>query len=531
MATSPLSRARSETAVFITSSVEKNDDSQDALLTKLGLKQEFKREFNLMVSFGVSFCIISPLTRVGVGFTGAWISSGPAAAVWGFKIVSLLAMCIGLSMAEIVSGLPSSGGPYFWSSWLGGKYGPYLSWVTGWFNLLGQVSTTAAVAACGCLFVQSMLTVVFGIPTTQVEALAIYVAFLLVGGLINSCPPRWLARSIAFGVFVNIAGVIFLVLLMTTVAPWHTTPKFVWGTFLGKYGAPLPPTNSLQDNVLLFAQGCAMSTFVFLGYDSSAHVSQETRGADSAVPYAIILAVAASSIVGYVLILGLLFNIQNPYDLLTGEAKGFTTGQIIVDVFKARYGTGKGVVVAYCILILACTLCVTASLCANSRMIFAFARDKGLPFSAYFKHVGTRARTPIRALWLAVAGAFVMGLPILANHVASLVFGAVISVCTLGVQVSYGIPILCRLTISRGTFKRGPFHLGRYSDIVGWLAILYVVLSSAIFSLPASYPVTVSTLNYTPLALGVILLGCTVSWFFPKPEVGMFSSPPILAPL
>lgn len=67
-----------------------------------------------------------------------------------------------------------------------------------------------------------------------------------------------------------------------------------------------------------------------------------------------------------------------------------------------------------------------------------------------------------------------MGLPILVSNVA---FGAVISVCTVGVQLSYGIPVLCRLTLSRKSFKRGPFHLGRYSDVVGWTAIFYVVLS------------------------------------------------------
>lgn len=34
---------------------------------------------------------------------------------------------------------------------------------------------------------------------------------LLVGGAVNSSTPRWLARAIAFGTFVNVAGVIFVV--------------------------------------------------------------------------------------------------------------------------------------------------------------------------------------------------------------------------------------------------------------------------------------------------------------------------------
>lgn len=40
---------------------------------------------------------------------------------------------------------PTSGGLYFWSSRLAGVHSPLASWVTGWFNLLGQVAITAGI--------------------------------------------------------------------------------------------------------------------------------------------------------------------------------------------------------------------------------------------------------------------------------------------------------------------------------------------------------------------------------------------------
>ena len=44
------------------------------------------------------------------------------------------------SMAEICSAYPTSGALYFWSAKLAGpRWAPVASWVTGWFNLLGQV--------------------------------------------------------------------------------------------------------------------------------------------------------------------------------------------------------------------------------------------------------------------------------------------------------------------------------------------------------------------------------------------------------
>ena len=52
-------------------------------------------------------------------------------AIWGWKIVSVVTLCTGLSLAEILSGLPCSGGPYYWTSLLGGRHGAVLSWITG----------------------------------------------------------------------------------------------------------------------------------------------------------------------------------------------------------------------------------------------------------------------------------------------------------------------------------------------------------------------------------------------------------------
>ena len=34
-----------------------------------------------------------------------------------------------------------------------------------------------------------------------------------------------------------------------------------------------------------------------------------------------------------------------------------------------------------------------------------------------------------------------------------------------------GIPIACRVTLSRKTFVKGEFHLGRFSELVGWTAV------------------------------------------------------------
>jgi amino acid transporter len=84
----------------------------------------------------------------------ALITGGPAAALSNWIMVGGLASIVSLSMAEIAAAMPTAGGKvkyleaiaiqtyrshtsgiYFWSYRLGGKkWGPFLAWMTAWWN-------------------------------------------------------------------------------------------------------------------------------------------------------------------------------------------------------------------------------------------------------------------------------------------------------------------------------------------------------------------------------------------------------------
>lgn len=84
-------------------------------------------------------------------------------------------------------------------------------------------------------------------------------------------------------------------------------------------------------------------------------------------------------------------------------------------------------------------------------------------------------------------------------------FQAMVSIATIGLYIAYAIPILLRVTLSRKTFVAGPFSLGRYGMVVGWVAVIWVATISVLFSLPVAYPITAETLNYTPVAVAGVL--------------------------
>ena len=121
-----------------------NED--EALLAKLGYKQELNRTWSGFSNFAISFSIISILAGCFTTFGQGFNNGGPVAISWGWPIVSAFILLIGFTMSELVSAYPTSGGIYWWASKMGG---PRAGFFTGWLNLIGLVAVTASVAY-GC---------------------------------------------------------------------------------------------------------------------------------------------------------------------------------------------------------------------------------------------------------------------------------------------------------------------------------------------------------------------------------------------
>jgi len=209
----------------------------------------------------------------------------------------------------------------------------------------------------------------------------------------------------------------------------------------------------------------------------------------------IVMSIGVSAILGWFLILGLLFSIQD-YDSTIASS----TGQPVTQIFLDTVGQ-NGAIVLMVIVIGAMFFCGTFSVTSNSRMMYAFSRDGAIPGSRFFHKVDRRWRSPIRTVWLACTLSFILALPSLGSSVA---FSAATSIATIGLYISYGIPIALRVAYS-DRFVRGPFHLGRLSHAVAGAAVLWIAFISVVFCLPELNPVNSQTLNYAPVAVAVVV--------------------------
>jgi len=105
-------------------------DSDEEVLTALGYKQEFKRDFSIWSSFSVSFSVLGLLPSIAstLGYNLAY--SGPAGSVWGWVVAAILIQFVAFSMAELCSSMPTAGGLYYASAVLAPEgWGPLCSWV------------------------------------------------------------------------------------------------------------------------------------------------------------------------------------------------------------------------------------------------------------------------------------------------------------------------------------------------------------------------------------------------------------------
>ncbi|KAF8907053.1 APC amino acid permease [Gymnopilus junonius] len=478
--------------------------ADEAELARMGYKQELKRELGLLQNFGVSFSIISVITGIPSLFLYGLNTGGPAVMVWGWVVVACFTMLVGLAMAEICSAHPTSGGPYFWAAMLSRKPGaPLASWITGWFNLLGQVAVTTGISFACANFISTACTLGnTGFVPTPKTTIGIYAAVLFTQGLTNTFGVHLLHILNNISVWWHAVGTTALVIAILAKAPTHQSGKFVFQTFTDGTGPPGQGWGDRASHAYVVIIGILMAQYTLTGFDASAHMTEETRNAAMSGSIGIVMAIGVSAILGWFLILGLLFSIQDLDTTLTS-----TTGQPVTQIFLDTVGE-KGAIVLMVIVIGAMYFCGTFSVTSNSRMMYAFARDGGIPGHNFFAKVDQRWKSPIRTVWLACTLSFILGLPSLGSSVA---FAAATSIATIGLYTSYGIPIALRV-IYRDQFVRGPFHLGAFSYPVAVAAVAWIIFITIAFILPQINPVDSQTLNYAIVAVGIVITYSVGFW-------------------
>ena len=455
-------------------SVNPAPSTDEERLAQLGYQQELHRRLSGFSNFAVSFSIISILAGAITSYGIAMAAGGPLAITLGWLFVGIMVTLVALAMAEVCSAYPTAGALYWWAAALAKRNKAGLGVVRRLVQLPRRGRRHRGHRLrCGDHH--------RGLPRPdlrhdgrQVPDFLIFLVIIVVHGLLNTFGVSLVRLLSDVSAWWHLVGV--AVIVVRAGGRCRTTTSRSPRSSSRSRTRPASP--SPAPGVYAVLLGLLMAQYTYTGYDASAHVAEETHDAARAAPRGIVMSVVVSVIAGFVLLFAITWSIQD-YEAERTTALGLPPAQIFIDAAGHNAGT---FLVFICMV--AQWFCGMASVTANSRMSYAFSRDGALPGSRIWKKVNPRTGTPTNSIWLCVAMSIDPGAAVAVEHHG-----------VPGGHLDRGDRPLHRVrraglpaAAATRTSWPGPWNLGRWSALVGWAAIVWVVIICVLFVLPTAEP-------------------------------------------
>ncbi|KAL4807149.1 amino acid permease-domain-containing protein [Aspergillus unguis] len=476
-------------------------DADERVITALGYKQEFKREFSLWTTFCVSFAVLGLLPSFASTIYYGMGYAGTAGMVWGWIIAMVFIQCIAMSMAELCSAMPTSGGLYYAAAVLAPPgYGPYAAWVTGWSNWIGQITAAPSVdyALAAMILAAGSIQNSDYVPTNW-HTFLLTTLIMIIHAVISSMPTKWVATFNSWGSTFNMLALVAVLIAIpagTTNSPKFTPSKQVWGEITNMTDYP--------DGVAV------LMTFVGViwtmsGYDSPFHLSEECSNANIASPRAIVMTSGVGGLMGWFLQLVVAYTVVD-IDTVLNSDLGQPWASYLLQAMSR-----KGALAILALTIVCGFSMGQGCMVAASRVTYAYARDDCFPLSKYWKLVNNTTQTPVNAVILNAVLGILMCLLLFAGDVA---IGALFSIGAIAQFVAFIIPIAIRVFFVGNRFRKGPWHLGPFGPWIGGLGVSFVLLMVPILCLPADTgsSLTPDLMNWTCLVWGAPMLAVSIWW-------------------
>ncbi|KAI0077673.1 APC amino acid permease [Panus rudis PR-1116 ss-1] len=477
--------------------------ADEELLAALGYKQEFKRAFSGVETFGIAFSIIGLLPSIASVLFYSIPNGGPAAMVWGWAVASIFILFVGMSMAELASAAPTSGGLYFWAHSLSSpRWRNLLAWIVGYTNTIGSISAIASID-WGCA-VQIMAAASIGsnetFTPTNAQTYGVYAAVVLSHAVICCLGTEVLARlqSVYVGLNVLLCLAVIVALPAATPSEFKNSAGYALGNFTNLDGWP---------NGFAFILSFLAPLWTICSFDSSVHISEEASNAAVAVPWAIVYAIGIAGILGWAI------NVALAFCMGTGlqDIMDSPIGQPMAQIFFNSFGQ-KGTLAVWAIVVIVQYMMGSSMVLAASRQTFAFSRDGALPFSSWLYRMNSFTKTPVNTVWFVCILAAFLGLLAFAGASA---INAIFSLSVTALYVAYAIPIAARF-LGQNAFQPGPFSLGWFSAPCAFLAVAWMIFMGVVFLFPSTPQTNVEDMNYTVVVEGGIMFLSLVYYYFPK---------------
>jgi amino acid transporter len=407
------------------------------------------RTFSLWSSFSFSLAFISPCVALYGVFGLSMLTAGPA--FWlGFPMIFVAQLVIAIALGELVSRWPLEGSIYQWTRRLLGAGG---GWAGGWVYIWTLMVSMASVATGAAGFLARTL----GVTPSGWQLAWITIAFLLLGTIVNVAGSVALRVVITISIIAETVGTVGLGALLL----FHQHQSI---SVIG-HGTSGHLSSSFFTGPFLIA--ISILGYSFVGFESAGSMAEEVKNPRRTLPRALIFSMAFVAVIVSFAGLALILATPNLSDVLSGKVSDPVYTTLTSNLGTA---TAKLFEVLFTIAFLASFLAVQTT---SSRMIWAYARDRALPWSGPLSRLSKKENQPVTALALATGVGIVI---VVLGQSTPKVYQLLLNFSAAGFFAAYLFPLTGSLLMRlRKQWQPGPFTVGRYGLALTIAAIVFAL--------------------------------------------------------
>ncbi|KAJ4341105.1 hypothetical protein N0V95_007325 [Ascochyta clinopodiicola] len=368
--------------------------------------------------------------------------------------------------------------------------------MVGWLGVLGWQTAAATVSYLAGKQVQGLIALnnPSYVPQAWQGTLLIW-AVLAICLIFNTFFSKKLPLIEGVIVVLHVAG-FFAVIIPLWVMGDRTSSEEVFTLF---------EDNMMWGSIPLSTMvGLTGAASCFVGIEAGAHMAEEVRNAAHVIPRAMMWTWLGNGLLGWIMAITFCFCVGDTMSVLLTPL-----GSPHIQVFVNTTGSVAGATGLTCIMLIIAVFACVAVMATNSRQLFAFARDNGVPFSKTFSQVSPTLGVPLNSVYLTILFVLLLSLINLGSSVA---FMQVISLGVAAMITSYLISISCvALKRIRGEpLLPSKFNLGKLGLPINIIAVLFLLFIWFFCFFPASPHPAVADMNWAVLGYGVVIIFATI---------------------
>ncbi|KAJ5801763.1 uncharacterized protein N7518_003831 [Penicillium psychrosexuale] len=480
--------------------MEGSPQDQDDM-TRMGKIQELKRNFRPLAALSFSAVLQATWEFILISNTQGLENGGLAGVFWSYIWTFVGFGFIIISLAEMASMAPTSGGQYHWvSEFSSPRYQKFLSYTTGWMSVLAWQAGAASGSFLTGTIIQGLITLrdPSYVPQNWHGTLFVF-AMIAVIYFFNVYAASWMPRIQNILLVLHLLCWVIIVVVLFTMAPQNSA-KTVFTSFHngGNW-------SSMGISLMI---GQITAIYGSLSSDATAHMSEEVKDAGRYVPIAIVWGYFGNGILALIVIVGFLLAIPSVPDAIN-DSTGFPF-LYVFHQFLSISGI-NGLTSIILIPVIFSNILFNAS---TARQTYAFARDRGLPFADWLSRVDPHRRIPVRAIALSCMISVLLSVINIGSEVA---FNAIISLNVAALMYTYAVSISCviyRKIACPETLPPRRWSLGRFGLAINIIGLLYVIFALFWSFWPPSPLPSARDFNWSVVIFVSVFIGSLLMYLF-----------------